>query len=699
MSSDPSRLLPELLAGEGPSIPALKAESLREVINWLDRRYYIDSEQVIPDVDYDRLFRELKNLEAADPTLITADSPTQRVARGLSEEFPDVAHSVPMLSLDNSYNREDLEDWDRKIKDLTGVDGTITYSVEPKLDGSSIGLLYVDDILERGATRGNGTIGEDITNNVKVVRSVPLRANFSSYGIARAELRGEVVIDTGVFAEMNRKREEAGLPLFKNARNTAAGGLRMKDPAEVAQRGLETLIFHLSYAVDADGNDLLGASAGKGLDTQIGNIKKVAELGFQTAGSAVKRCHGIDEVMAFIKEWEDKRDDYRIQIDGMVIKVDNIELQKRCGYTSHHPRWAIAFKFPARQAITRLRRVEYQVGRTGAITPVAKLDPVELDGVTVSSVSLHNADQIAEKDIRTGDLVKVERAGDVIPYIAEAVVESRSGEEEPIAFPTHCPSCEQALVREEGEAAWRCINAECPAQSEERLIYFVSKGSMDIQGLGKDIIKRFYRDGLLQFIPDLYRLDYDAILQMEGWKERSVEKLREGIEGSKTQPSHRLLTALGIRHVGGTTAKALVKYLDELADLEKMPLEDLMQIEDIGPIVAKSISEWFSNPGNQDLMNQLRRAGVNTKVLDSEKPQNGNLKGKTFLFTGSLSRFNRTQAKEMVEQNGGKNLSGVSAKLDYLVAGEKAGSKRKKAEAIGTIEIISEDDFLEMIGG
>ncbi len=688
--------LGELLAGEGPPDPVVRVEALRGVIEYLDRKYYLDAEQVIPDADYDHLFRELRRLEIENPELLTPDSPTQRVARGLSEGFSTVTHATAMLSLENSYNAADLHEWDRRVKNFTGAE-LPEYSVEPKFDGSSISLQYRDGVLIRGATRGDGVQGEDITNNVKVIRSVPLRAGFEELGVHLAEVRGEVVIAKDVFRLMNEAREAEGLPRFQNPRNTAAGGLRMKDPGEVAQRGMETFVFHLGFATDRSGEDLLSGTT-PGFSTHSGNLAHLEKLGFRVPGEAMKVVRGIEEVQRFIETWEKRRDEYAFEIDGMVIKVNDLGLQRRCGSTAHHPRWAIAYKFKAKQATSRLLNVEFQIGRTGAITPVAKLEPVSLAGVTISSVSLHNQDQIAEKDIRIGDLVRVERAGDVIPYIAGVVAEARNGSEKEIVFPPLCPSCQSELVRAEGEVAVRCVNADCPAQAEERLIHYVSKDAMDVDGLGKDIVRRFYQEGLLRAIPELYRLDFDRILALDGWGEKAVANLQRGVETSKNQPLFRLINALGIRHVGVTTAKALARRIDDLVQLASMSREDLMEVEDIGPVVAGSITEFFANPANQNLIGELRELGVNTRTLASEKPGEGVLSGKTYLFTGTLLRLSRDQAKVLVERHGGRNLSGISSNLDVLVVGEKAGSKLKKAREIGTIRIMTEDEFLQLTG-
>ena len=684
------------LLQEGEAVPGKESEatqtasSLRQVIIFHDWKYYVQADNIITDFEYDLLFRRLKAIEAAYPSLVTPDSPTQRVARDLTEDFPSVTHSVPMLSLDNSYNIDDLIDWDARVKGFVG-DEEVIYCVEPKFDGGSIALLYENDILVRAATRGDGTTGEEITNNARRMRSVPLRADFSSIGLQKVELRGEVVINKQTFADINRKREEEGLNILQNPRNSAAGALRVKDAEEVSRRGLEAFIYAIGFAVDVKGENQLGDTLQKHFD----NIEWLGKLGFKVPVQEKKRCKGIQEVMDFINEWEARRDDFAYEIDGMVIKVDDLKQQQLCGFTAHHPRWAIAFKFKAREAATELEGVEFQVGRTGAITPVAKVKPVYIGGVTVSSISLHNLDIIREKDIRLGDTVIVQRAGDVIPYIDRVVPEKRSGKETAIDFPDGCPSCGAPIHRPEGEAVFRCSNIECPAQAEERLIHFVSKGAMDMDGLGRETVIDFFRRGWLKTIPDIYRLPYEEILSLEGWKEKSVNKLRESIEASKQQPLWRLVNGFGIRHVGTQTAKDLVRHLDKLTDLFDYDAEKLTEIEGIGQIVASSITEFFHNPGNRHMITELETLGLN--LVQEKQAGGGKLEGKTFLFTGSLTRFTRDQAKEMVEANGGRILSSVSANLHYLVAGEKAGSKLKKAEAIPSIQVIDEEQFLQMI--
>jgi DNA ligase (NAD+) len=666
--------------------------ALREVLKYHDWKYYDQAEPSISDIEYDKIFKALNALETAHPELITKDSPTQRVAQVLNTAFTSVAHRVPMLSLSNSYNAEDLNAFDESVMKLSNKE-EIAYCVEPKFDGASIALVYENDILVRAATRGDGTFGEEITANAKQIKNIPRTAAFSKYGISKIELRGEVVIENGLFDKMNIEREKEGLKVFQNSRNTASGSLRMKDPEEVGKRNLEAFIYQIGYVVDQDQNELLG----RVFTSHFQNIEMLAELGFQVPGKEKTLSKNIHEVVDFIKTWEEKRDGYNYEIDGMVIKVDDLLIQNSLGATAHHPRWAIAFKFKARQAISKLTHIEYQVGRTGAVTPVAKIEPVRLAGVTVSSVSLHNADFIQEKDVHIGDYVRVERAGDVIPYIASVDLTQRK-DVETVIFPTDCPSCAAKLIRPEGEAVWRCENAECPAQAEERIIHFVSKGAMDIDGMGKDIVKRFIAEGVLSNIEDIYRLDYDQIIGLEGWKEKSVNNLKKGVENSKNQALWRLIVGLGIRHIGNATAKILDKNIQRIDDLIGWNMDQLSELEDVGPKVADSIMTFFQNEENKKLIHSLESLGVKVaKTAEDNVLKSNKLEGLTFLFTGTLVRFSRDKAKDLVEENGGKNLSGVSLKLSYLIAGEKAGSKLTKAEKLG-VPVISEDEFLAMIG-
>jgi DNA ligase (NAD+) len=542
----------------------------------------------------------------------------------------------------------------------------------------------------RGATRGDGVHGDDITPNIRQIRTIPLTAKFSGYGLQTVEVRGEVLINKENFKKFNEQLAEQGLAPLANPRNASAGTLRIKDPLEVKRRKLEAFVYHLSYyTLKKDGEEPASHS-----DT----LRMLWDLGFRSPEKEKKVLVGIDAVIRYCQDFEAKRDDLPYEIDGMVIKVNSFELQDKMGMTTHHPRWAMAYKFKARQATSRLLAVEYQVGRTGNIGPVAKIEPVPIGGVTVRSVSLFNEDVIREKDIRIGDMVLVERAGDVIPYIVKPLAELRNGTEQPIRFPHHCPSCGEKLFRSEDEAAWRCININCPAQTLERMMHFASKDAMDIRGLGAALIEKFYTLGLLTSIPQIYQLDFSAIAQLEGFGKKSIENLETAIKNSKTQPLHRLIYALGIRYVGETMAKTLAHAVHHLLDLQDFTAEKLQQLEDVGPKVAGSVVQFFSNHENIELIRTLESLGLQMKNEKKEGGGKGNLQGETFLFTGSLARLKRSEAEEMVEENGGKIVSGVSNKLNYLVVGEDAGSKLEKAKKIGTIRIITEDEFLKMIG-
>jgi DNA ligase (NAD+) len=688
-----NQLTQQLLKSEKHFSVEEKISALRETINYHDWRYYVLNEPLVTDFDYDKLFKELKELETSNPKLVTPDSPTQRIARGLTEEFESVSHLVSMLSLENSYNAEDLNDFDRRIKELTNSDEP-EYCVEPKFDGSSIALVYENDLLVRAATRGDGTVGDNITNNAKALASIPLRAAFSKFEIHKVEIRGEVIIQRSVFEKMNEERKAKGEKIFQNARNTASGSLRTKDPNESRARNLEAILYHISFAEDKNGTNLL---AGK-LESHYHCIEVLYECGFKTPIHEMKVCRNIEQVQHFITTWDTKRYTFNIDTDGMVVKVNSLKKQQQCGSTTHHPRWAIAYKFAAKQAHSKLLKVEFQVGRTGAVTPVAKIEPVPLAGVTISSISLHNEDFILEKDIHIGDTVIVERAGEVIPYIVGVVPDFRTGHEHKIHFPRQCPSCYTALVKPEEEAVWRCDNADCPAQTEERAIHFVSKDAMDIDNCGRETVVEFIQRGFIKTIEDLYRLPYNEILGLEGWKEKSVSNLKSGIEDSKNRPLWRLMNALGIRHVGVTTSKDISSHIKTIFDLEKMSVEDLTNIEGIGPKVAQSIFDFFQTPGNIHLLHELKKFGVNTENRPEDSlSKNNKLEGKTFLFTGSLQKFTRDRAKQLVEENGGKLLSGVSANLNYLVVGEDAGSKLAKAQKVPSIVVLSEEEFLKMV--
>jgi DNA ligase (NAD+) len=667
-------------------------EKLREVLRFHEYRYYILNDPLISDYEYDQLYKELEKIERENQSLITNDSPTQRVAKGLTKEFPTVQHLVPMLSLDNSYNSDDLIDFDRKAKELTGL-SKIEYCIEPKFDGGSISLIYENDLLIRGATRGDGVEGEEVTTNIKQIRTIPLSAKFSAYGIQQIEIRGEVLINKENFKRYNEKIMEEGLPPLANPRNAAAGTLRIKDPTEAAKRNLEAFVYHVSFYT------LLKAKkVPEELTTHEGSIKLLWDLGFRSPEKEKKVFTGIEAVIKYCNEFEEKRDNLPYEIDGMVIKVNDFALQDKMGMTSHHPRWAIAYKFKARQGTSKLLNVEFQVGRTGAVTPVAKLEPVSIGGVTVSSISVHNEDYIKEKNLRIGDQVLVERAGDVIPQIVKSLSDARKGNEKKIHFPKNCPVCNSKLFKEEEEAVWRCLNIDCPAQVVERIIHFVSKDAMDIRGFGDANVRKFYELALLKDIPGIYTLDFDKIGETEGFGQKSIANLQAAISNSKKQPLHRLIYALGIRFIGETTAKTLAQAVNHLLDFRKYSLEDLQNLEDVGPKVAGSIHHFFSNRDNIKILEQLEKLGLQLKNVKKQLTTGSNLSGQTFLFTGTLPTLKRSEAEAMVEENGGQILGGVSAKLNYLVVGEDAGSKLDKAKKLNTVKIISEYEFLKMTG-
>ncbi len=660
------------------------AEKLREVIRYHDYKYYIQTSPVISDYEYDQLFRALRDIERRYPELVTPDSPTQRVASEITGAFPEVSHYAPMLSLDNAYTEEELKDFDRRVRELTGSE-EVEYSVEPKYDGAGIALVYRDDLFVRGATRGDGEVGEDITNNLKTVRTVPLRAEFSRFGIKLIEIRGEVLISREEFRRMNEERMEEGLTPFANPRNAAAGSLRLQNPAEVAKRRLEAVVYQVSYVEPED----------RFPRTHYEAVEMLHLLGFKTPFKDMKVCKGIDEVIAYCREWEERRDRYPYEIDGMVVKVNDRRLYDTLGFTSHHPRWAIAFKFKARQATTKIVSVVFQVGRVGTVTPVGKLEPVRVGGVTVSSVSLFNEDFVREKDIRIGDTVLVERAGDVIPYVVEVIKEARTGEERPIEFPESCPSCGSKLVKLPGEVAWRCINISCPAQVVLRLKHWGSREAMDIRGLGEATAKALYNKGLVKDVGDLYYLKVLDLVKLPGFAEKAALNLYNAIQESKTRGLDRVLYGLGIRYVGLTTAKKIAQVVDSIWDLKDMPLERLIRIEGIGDIVARSIKEFFSREENLKVIEKLERAGV--KLTKTKLEKEGPLKGKVFVFTGTLKCCSREKAGQIVESLGGVFANSVTSKTTYLVVGQDPGrTKLTRAKQLG-IKMITEEEFLEMI--
>jgi len=679
-----------------------KLNLLKSIIKYHEHRYYLKNDPVISDFEFDVLFKQLEYVERERPNLITPDSPTRRVSSDLSADFPPVAHLTPMLSLANSYDPSDLTEFDAQVKRLLQIqeDAEIEYAVEPKFDGGSIALVYENDLLTRAATRGDGAMGEEMTPNAKVIMSIPLSVPFSRKGIKTAEIRGEVVIGKEDFKKINTERQKQDLPLFANPRNTATGALRMKDPKEVAQRKLVAFMYTFGHATDALGNDILPA-----FSTHFDSIHFLGSIGFNVPEKEIRLCKNIREVIDYCQHWEKVRDEYPYEIDGMVVKVNQRLLQERAGYTAHHPRWAIAFKFKAKQATTTLREVTYQVGKIGSITPVAKVEPVQIAGATISSISLHNEDFILEKDLHLGDVVLIERAGDVIPYVVKAMPELRTGEETKIVFPQFCPVNDTdqkiPLHREDGEAVWRCTDCVCGAQNLQKIIFHVSKPAMDIEGLGKSIVERFFELGWIKDITDVYQLDYQKIAQLEGFGEKSAANLKESVEKAKNNPLHRLLHSLSIHHLGQKVAKLLAAEVNHVLDLASWKEEDFTRIKDIGPAVAENVMAFFSHPSNIEILQKLESLGVNMQKKPEDEldvlVKDGPFSGKTILFTGTLTTMGRKEAQEKAAAAGARNLSAISSQLDILVAGENAGSKLKKARELGTVQILTEQEFLNLI--
>ncbi len=666
-----------------------KIEQLITELRQHEHAYYVLNSPSISDWEYDKLFEKLKEIENKNPELVKDYSPTQRISDALTKTFETVEHSVPMISLDNSYNENDLLEYERKIKELTKKE-EIELTIEPKFDGSSIALLYENDLLTRAATRGDGTYGDNITQNAKAIKSIPLLANFSQWGIKKIELRGEVIIRKKDFEKINMQLQETGQKTAANARNLASGSLRLQDNRIVAHRKLTAVLYHVAYAIDASDNNFILYDNTSHYDW----IERLNMLGFFTPIHEIKKCNSVKELSQQIKKWDTERDTFPIEIDGMVIKVNDPQLQQKCGSTSHHPRWAIAYKFKPKQAITQLKDIEYQVGRTGAITPVAKLEPVGLAGVVVASVSLHNQEYIIEKDIRIGDYVYVERAGDVIPYISGCDISKRNGGERVIDFPTYCPACESKLIKNENEAVWRCINSNCPEIIKGKLTHFCSKDAMDISGLGGKIIDKFFELQYIKKYADLYRLPYDQIATQEGFGDKSSAKIKLAIENSKFNPLYKLINALGIRFVGENTAKNLAKEVNDITEYFDKTLDELMLIDDVGYKVAASVFEYFQNESNRNELLFLKSIGVNTESSFGKIALKETIfESKTFLFTGTLNTMTRSEAEKKVEQYGGKIVSGVSAKLNYLIVGVDAGSKLEKAKKIPSIRVLTELEF------
>jgi len=670
---------------------ALHAEQLRQLIRHHNRCYYELDTPEISDAEYDALLRELQNLEAERPGLQTADSPTLRVGGRPLERFSQVRHRLPMLSLENALNETEIRAFEQRIRNQLALpdDQAINYQCEPKMDGLAIELVYRNGLLEQASTRGDGEVGEEVTANVRTIRAVPLRLSGKGWP-ELLEVRGEVYLPLAPFQRLNAEREENGEPHFANPRNAAAGSIRQLDPKVAARRPLAMVCYGVGSRVKGQGSD--NGKHEPGTQTEL--MAQLATWGLPVSDQA-RQVTGIEAAIDCFRELQQRRDSLPYEIDGMVIKVDELQLQQELGEKSRSPRWAVACKFPPRQANTRINDILLSVGRTGVITPVALLQPVELSGVTVSKATLHNWDEIRRKDIRIGDQVVVERAGDVIPAVVKVLTEQRNGPEQELPEPTICPVCGSPAGRSEGEVAVRCSGGLiCPPQLAEGIIHFASRDAMDIEGLGSKYIEQLISLGLIRNLADLYHLTKDDFMQFERMGDKLAENLLNALNASKKQELARFVFALGIRHVGERTAKLLAERFGSIENLQQATLEELIALRDVGPTVATSIRAFFDNPANRRVLARLQAAGVGPTT--TARQIGGRLTGSTFVFTGTLTRFSRDEARRLVEEHGATVTGSVSKKTSYLVAGSEAGSKLDKARSLG-VPVLSEEELLAML--
>lgn len=653
-----------------------RINELRQELRKHEYHYYVLDDPLISDAEYDQLMRKLQQLENEYPELITPDSPTQRVGGQAAEKFDPVVHRKPLLSLDNAFSLAELQEFNRRvIRAATAV----SYMAELKIDGVSIVLVYQDGILVNAATRGDGLVGEDVTNNIRTIRSIPLRLQDN---LPRLEVRGEIYMPKSEFLRLNQEKEEKGEKIFANPRNAAAGSIRQLDPGITASRALAAFIYDIIYI------------EGKEIHDQQEALNFLKQQGFPVNPEACY-CTDIEAVYAYSQEYQEKRHDLPYEIDGVVIKLNSMAEREILGQTAKSPRWAIAYKFPAEEKETRLLAVEINVGRTGIIAPTAILEPVSLAGTTVSRASLHNFDLLREKDIRVGDTVLVHKAGDIIPEIIKPIVEKRQGREEEIEPPGNCPACGSQVIRFEGEVAYRCENINCPARLKESLIFFASRPAMNIDGLGPAVIDQLVEKNLVEKVDDLYYLNEADIAGLDRMGAKSASNLIQAIADSKTRPLYRLVTALGIRHIGSKTARILTSHIHDIDKFSQINEEQLMSIPEIGPRMAESVVKFFREPRNQETIARLKAAGVNTVVAESSRGLKP-LAGKTFVLTGTLESLTRNEASEKIEALGGKVSGSVSKKTDYVVAGAEPGSKYNKALQL-EVTILNEDEFLNML--
>jgi DNA ligase (NAD+) len=663
-----------------------RIETIKKQIREHDYKYYVLADPSISDQEYDFLLKELEKLELENPDLITPDSPTQRVGKDLTKDFKPVSHKVPMLSLANTYSEEELIDFDRRVRDGLPDGEKIEYVVEPKIDGVSVSLSYVNHYLKTAATRGDGTTGEEITANVRTIKSVPLKLNnFKSleYKLDDIEARGEIFMKIADFRKLNEARENSGEKLFANPRNSSAGTLKLQDPKVVARRPLNIFLYFL-------------ISAKEEFESQIENLQLLKMLGFNV-NPEYKLCKNISEVLEACRKLEEKRDSLKYEIDGAVIKVNLIRHQKILGSIAKSPRWAVAFKFKAKQAVTKLNKITWQVGRTGAITPVAELEPVLLSGSTISRATLHNFDEIMRKDIREGDKVVLEKGGDVIPKIVAVVLNERKSNSLKVKPPENCPACGTPLFKPEEEVAYYCENADCPAQIKGRLEHFASRGAMDIEGLGEALIDLFVENKILNTYADIYDLQKrrEELITIERLGVKSVDNLLASIEESKKQPFAKVLYAIGIRYVGAGAAKKLADYFLSIDKLISSDEEEISSIHEIGPSISRSVKKFFSEEENLKVIQRLKKHGINFTSQKKEIKENFFL-NKTFVLTGTLEKFSRDEAAEKIILLGGKVTSSVSRKTDCLIAGESAGSKLDKAKSLG-VYVLTGVEFIKLL--
>ena len=666
-----------------------KIISLRDEIREHDYKYFILAQPVITDEKYDKLLKELERLEAENPDLITPDSPTQRVGSDLTKEFKPVEHKIPMLSLSNTYSEDELYDFDRRVKEGLTSGAKVEYLVELKIDGASVSINYVDGYLKTASTRGDGTIGEEITNNVRTIKSIPLKIKKDKsipYLLNDFEVRGEIFMNIEDFENLNKERAKSGEKTFANPRNSTAGTLKLQNPKIVSKRPLNSFLYSLISPEDE-------------LKSQEENLLIIKKLGFKVNPN-YKKCNSVEEVIKVCHKFEKLRDELEYEIDGAVIKVNSVQQQNRLGSIARAPRWAVAFKFKAKQASTIVKDIIWQVGRTGAITPVAELEPIFLSGSTISRATLHNFDEIQRKDIRVGDTVLIEKGGDVIPKVVEVNLSRRTASNKKVKPPDKCPTCGSKLFKPEGEVAYYCENTECPEQIKGRIEHFASRGAMDIEGLGESLIDLFVNKGFLKTYGDIYKLKNrkDELISIDRLGEKSVSNLLNSIEKSKDKPFDKVLFALGIRYVGSGAAKKLATHFEALDSLMDASEEEITKVYEIGESISKSVKKFFNDSHNKKILGELKKVGLKFSFVNAKSTfvRENFFKGKNFVLTGTLSAFTRQDAEEIITGFGGNVSSSVTKKTDYVLAGEKAGSKLDKAKDLG-IKILDEIEFQEKI--